>query len=373
MMKITILGTGLVGRTIAKELSNDFVVYAVDCDDNNLKKLNYSNIYTVKADLSSSEEVKRVIAESDLVIGALPGYLGFNALKSVIEAKKNIVDISFFPEDPFLLDELAKKNGVTAVVDCGIAPGLSNLILGYYACRMKLTDYKCLVGGLPYERQFPFEYKAFFSPLDVIEEYKRPARMMINGKLVIKEALSDPELVYFKEVGELEAFNTDGLRTLLQTIAIPNMIEKTLRYPGHIKLMKVFREVGFFDDKEIEINGKKIKPIEFTAKLLLPFWSAKEGERDFTVMEVTLIGYENNSKSTIKYYLFDSYDLIENDSSMARTTGFTCCALARFLINGNFSRKGIIPPELLGESEECFYFVLDFLKNKNVNINFSKY
>ncbi len=128
-------------------------------------------INTIVADLSSQSEIKKVIKDFDLVIGALPGFMGFNTLKSIIEAGKNVVDISFFPEDPFLLDKLAKDKNVTAVVDCGVSPGLSNIVLGYHNKKMKVNNYRCIVGGLPYKRDWPFQYKAYFSPIDVIEEY----------------------------------------------------------------------------------------------------------------------------------------------------------------------------------------------------------
>ena len=183
MKKVVVLGAGLVGRTIAIELSKDYQVTAVDANSDQLKNLSDKKINTLKADLSSDSEIKKVIKDYDLVIGALPGFMGFKALKSIIEAGKNVVDISFFPEDPFLLDDLAKQKGVTAIVDCGVAPGFANIILGYHNQKMKISDYKCLVGGLPYKRDWPFEYKAFFSPIDVIEEYTRPARIVVDGKI----------------------------------------------------------------------------------------------------------------------------------------------------------------------------------------------
>src|SRR5690606_32895639 len=143
---------------------------------------------------------------------------GFATAKAVIESGRNMVDISFFPEDPFELDELAKKHNVTVVTDCGVAPGMGNIILGYHNQAMQVTDYECLVGGLPLVREWPWEYRAVFSPIDVIEEYIRPARFVQNGALVVREALSDPELVHFAEVGTLESWNSDGLRTLIQTM-----------------------------------------------------------------------------------------------------------------------------------------------------------
>ncbi|HEY6436666.1 MAG TPA: saccharopine dehydrogenase C-terminal domain-containing protein [Ignavibacteriaceae bacterium] len=372
MKKIVVLGAGLVGRTIALDLARDYNVVSVDSNPNRLKSLADKNIDTMVADLSSQTEIKRVIKDFDLVIGALPGFMGFNALKSIIEAGKNVVDISFFPEDPFLLDELAKEKNITAIVDCGVSPGLSNIFLGYHNTKMKVDNYRCIVGGLPYKREWPFEYKAYFSPIDVIEEYIRPARIVIDGNVVEKPALSESEIINFKEVGDLEAFNTDGLRSLIKTMNVPNMIEKTLRYPGHIELMKIFREVGFFGDKEIEINGKRIKPVELTSKLLFSFWLPEIGEQDFTILDVLIEGKEKEKKSSHRYFIFDSYDTAEHNSSMARTTGFTCCAAARFLLENNYDRRGICPPEFLGENENCFNYIISYLKNKRIRIDYSK-
>lgn len=371
MKKVIVLGAGLVGSTIASELDEYYSVTSVDSYSNRLKPLKDKKINSIISDLSSEEEIKKVIKDYDLVIGALPGFMGFKVLQAIIEAGKDVVDISFFPEDPFLLDELAKQKGVTAIVDCGVSPGLSNIILGYHYQRMKISNYKCIVGGLPYKREWPFQYKAFFSPIDVIEEYTRPARIVVDGKLIEKEALSDPEIINYKEVGDLEAFNTDGLRSLLKTVEIPNMIEKTLRYPGHIELMKIFREVGFFSDREIEVGGKSIRPIDVTAKLIFPFWSPKKGEEDFTILDLLIEGNENGNQSSHQYFVFDSYDSVNENSSMARTTGFTCCAAARYFLEHNYKRKGICPPEYLGEDEKCFNYVSSFLRKKGITINHS--
>jgi lysine 6-dehydrogenase len=372
MKKIVVLGVGLVGRTIAIELSKDYQVTAVDSNSTRLNNLKDKKVKTLKADLSSDSEIKKVIKNYDLVICALPGFMGFKTLKSIIKAGKNIVDISFFPEDPFLLDELAKKKGVTAIVDCGVAPGLANVILGYHNKKMKISHYKCLVGGLPYKREWPFEYKAFFSPIDVIEEYTRPARIVVDGKIIEKPALSEPEIINYKEVGDLEAFNTDGLRSLMKTMKIPNMIEKTMRYPGHIDLMKIFREVGLLDQREIEVKGKTIRPIDLTAKLMFPFWLPEKGEKDFTLLEVYIKGESDSKEISHHYFVFDNYDPKEDDSSMARTTGFTCCAAARYLLDYKYDRKGICPPEYLGEDENSFNFIVLYLRNKGIRIDYIK-
>jgi saccharopine dehydrogenase-like NADP-dependent oxidoreductase len=285
----------------------------------------------------------------------------------VILSKKNVVDISFFPENALQLDKLAKENNVTAIVDCGVAPGMSNLILGYHNQRMEIESFECMVGGLPKEKIKPFEYKAPFSPGDVIEEYTRPARFIEDGKLVIKPALTDAELINFDKAGMLESFNTDGLRSLLFTMpGIPNMKEKTLRYPGHIDLMKALIEGGFFDEEKIDHKGTQISPLEFSSAVLFKQWKLGEEEEEFTVMQIKIAGTENGKKKTIIYDLYDEYDKQSKISSMARTTGYTCTAALNLLINNLFNEKGVSPPELIGKHEQCFTFILNYLKERNV-------
>ncbi|HPG39889.1 MAG TPA: saccharopine dehydrogenase C-terminal domain-containing protein [bacterium] len=372
-MKITILGAGMVGRVMALDLATQFSVLAVDRDLSRLEMLQgYDGITTRHADLADSRHIEQVIADCDLVIGAVPGYMGYRTLETVIRCGKNIVDISFFNEDPFTLHKLACEKGVIAIVDCGVAPGMGNIILGYYNQQIKINRFECYVGGLPLIRTWPFEYKAPFSPIDVLEEYTRPARLVENGALVIKPALSEPELLNFPGIGTLEAFNTDGLRSLLTTMNIPNMKEKTLRYPGHIEIMRIFRETGFFGTEKIDINGSAVRPLDVTTKLLFPLWKLAETEHEFTVMKIILTGTDKHGDCLVEYDMLDRYDEKTGISSMARTTGYTCTAAARLVLNGDYRNKGISPPERLGEDEKCFIKMLDDLAAHNIHYIKSK-
>jgi len=362
MKKIIVLGAGLVGGVMAEDLSKNHEVTSVDISQKNLDKLKSNNIEKICLDISKSKSLKNVIKDFDLVIGAVPGFMGYKMMQDVIEAKKNIVDISFYPEDPFGLDELAKKNNVVAVMDCGVAPGMGNVIFGHHDRSMKISDYECLVGGLPVKREWPYEYQAVFSPIDVIEEYIRPARYIQNKKLIIKEALSETELIEFEEIGTLESWNSDGLRSLIKTMPhVPNMIEKTLRYPGCVEYLKVLRASGFFSYEEIEVNGTKIKPIDVTSKLLFPKWEMKDGDKDFTIMRIIIKGEENGNQVKYQYNLLDRYE--ENTISMARTTGFTCTAVANLVLDKKYKKTGISPPEYLGEH---FEFIRNYLSERNV-------
>ena len=372
-MNVLALGSGLVGRPMAVDLAKDksFHVTVVDYSKNNLDKIpNELPIRKLERDLSNPEQLKDLLPGCDIVLNAVPGFLGFNTLKEIIKAGKNVVDIAFFSENPFELDELAKQNNVTAVVDCGVAPGMSNLLAGYVDSILDKTETVLIyVGGLPVIREYPYEYKAGFSPIDVIEEYTRPARYVENSKMVIRPALSDSELMDFPGIGTLEAFNSDGLRTLAFTLSAPNMKEKTLRYPGHIEKMLLLRETGFFSRDEIEINGMKIKPIDFTSKLLFPLWELKEGDAEFTVMKVIVEGEKDKKKIRYTYDLLDRHDDKSNIRSMAKTTGYTATTVLRMIAKGLFDRKGICPPEYIGLSNDCVEFVLNKLKRKGILYN----
>lgn len=370
MNKIIVLGSGMVGSAMSLDLAKKHEVTATDLSADVLERLKTKNsdIKTQQLDVTNKKLLVETISGFDLVVCAVPGFLGFDTLKSIILAKKNVIDISFFPENSLELDQLAKENNVTAIVDIGVAPGMDNIILGYYNEKLTITDFECLVGGLPKIKKAPFNYKAPFSPMDVIEEYTRPARYVVNGHVVTKPAMSDVEHVYFKEVGTLESFNSDGLRSIIHTMShIPNMIEKTLRHSGHIDKVMTLKEAGFFDTKSIEINGKEISPLEFTSKVLFKEWKLSEFEEEFTIMRVTLKGTDELGESIkIVYTLFDEYDLATKTSSMARTTGYTATAAVNLFLEGLFTEKGVFPPELVGKHEVCFNFFMDYLKERNV-------
>ena len=362
-MQIAILGAGMVGRAMAIDLQQKYSVTSFDVSEQSLDILSKKNklIKTVKSDLSNFENYPTLLQNFDYVICAVPGFMGYNALQAIINAGKNVVDISFFPEDALALDNLAKQKNVTAIVDCGVAPGMSNLILGYHNANMTITNFECMVGGLPKKRVKPFEYKAPFSPIDVLEEYTRPARYVENSCIITKPALSDAELLNFEPIGTLESFNTDGLRSILFTMGhIPNMKEKTLRYPGHIDLMKGLIAAGFLSTEKI--NGLATTPMEFTSKLLFNQWKLGEEEPEFTLMQINI----SDKTKTITYNLYDEYDATTKTSSMSRTTGYTATAALNMLIDGQFKDKGVFPPELVGKYENCFNYMLGYLKERNV-------
>ena len=356
MTEILILGGGRVGSAIAYDLCTAYSVTVADINKSTLKKLtqNY-NVKTKQCDCSNSNELTKIIKKYDLIISAVPGFMGFQTLKTIIENNKSVVDISFFPENALELNELAKQHNVTALVDFGVAPGLGNILFGHYDTLMDIDSYECYVGGLPKEKIPPFQYKAPFSPIDVIEEYTRPARLFENSKIITKDPLTDLEIINFETNEDLEAFNTDGLRSLLFTMShIPDMKEKTLRYPGHAELIQKLKNEGLFHPDIVDKTAENLKKE----------WFLEEGEEEFTVMRIII---KNNNKN-IQIDLYDEYHKKTRTTSMARTTGYTCTAGANLLINKIFDKKGVFPPELVGKDINSYQFIISYLKEREINL-----
>ena len=370
MSNVIVLGAGMVGSAMAIDMAKNHNVTLTDFNQNVLDKVQQKHRYLniQQLDVTHKEAVLSIIKQYDLVICAVPGFLGFQTLKTIIEAEMNVIDISFFPENSLALDALAKEKNVTAIVDCGVPPGMGNIILGHYNEIMKLTHFECLVGGLPKIKKWPFCYKAPFSPIDVIEEYTRPARYVEHGQEVVREPLTDCDYVEFDKVGTLESFNSDGLRSIIYTMPhIPNMKEKTLRYPGHVEYVRALKESGFFSKEKVKVNGNMVSPLDFTSKILFNEWKLGDTEEELTVMRITVKG--ENSDGQIEEVVYNLHDEYCNDtqaSSMARTTGYTATAAANMFLDGLFNDKGVFPPELVGKHQSCFDYILKYLEERNI-------
>jgi saccharopine dehydrogenase-like NADP-dependent oxidoreductase len=371
-MKIVILGAGRVGGAIAVDLAREgeFEVLVADRSEEALAAVEgVSGIRTTVADLSQAERVRALVEGQDIAVGAVPGAMGFGVVRAALEAGKPVVDISFFPEDPFDLDGLARRRGVPCLVDFGVAPGCSTLFFGHLTTRWRrVQSYVCYVGGLPVERRWPWQYKAPFSPADVLELYTRPARYVVGGRQVVRPPLTEPELIDFDGVGTLEAFLTDGLRTLLRVEGVDHMVEKTMRYPGHREQVKALAETGFLDDEPVELrDGTVVRPRALAEHLLFPAWHQGPRDEDITVMRIDARGEDRDgAQVSARWDLLDRFDRATGTTSMARTTGFTCTAGVRLLARGLWREPGIVPAEHVGARDECFRFLLEQLDQRGV-------
>ena len=365
-MKIAVIGGGMIGSFIAEELCNDFEVMVVDNNKSTLNQIEKRNhrISAINFDVKNGI-IEDIIANYDLAVNCLPGFMGFEMLKKIIQCKVSCVDISFMPENCLELSEFALENNCLVIPDAGVAPGLSNLIIGNIVANNKIEEIQTMVGGLPKKKNPPWNYKAPFSPIDVIEEYTRPARIRINGKTEVREALSKKQRLEVEGIGELEAFLTDGLRTLLDSKGslseVPNLMEFTIRYPGHCDLIRKMVSDGKFSNTNVK--GKRITRKEETSGELFESWKLEEGEEEFTFMLILAVPSEGNE---ISYTIYDEFT--EGATSMARTTGLTACAFSRLVLENKIKEKGVICPETLGMNNIFYDYVLNYLRDRGILI-----
>ncbi len=378
-MKVLIAGCGNIGAVAAEDLANTMnsvVLVVADNDKARAQavagKIGRSNVSWVQVDATNHEKLVEVLKDFDLIMGFLPGKLGYSLAKMCLEAEKDLVDVSYMAENPLALNDEAVRAQVAIVPDCGLAPGISNMLVGHAATKLdKIETVHIMVGGLPENPLPPLGYTITWSPESLIDEYTRKAGMVEQGKKVEVDALGGQEEFDFPELGKLEAFYTDGLRTLIHTIKADSMWEKTLRYPGHAEKIRTLKALGFFDERQVDIEGASISPRKLTVRLFAQkLWKPKV--KDIVVLKVKVSGFRNGELTSYVYHLLDSYDTKHGITAMARTTAYPASIIAQLLLEKTIKEKGVIPPEEIGKNDDLFRVVMAELKRRNININEEK-
>jgi len=371
-MKAIVLGSGKIGSIMAKDFARSMEGAQLTLSDisgerakaaaSSIEGADWTTI-----DTSDPARLTETLGGFDLVMGALPGDFGYVALKAAVEAGVDMLDVAFTPEDPMELDGAAKKAGLTLIPDCGVAPGLSNILVGYSASRLdRVDETQIMVGGIPEDLVPPMDYTITWSAEGLIDEYVREVSIIKDGEKVQVPALSGLEEIEFPGVGTLEAFYTDGLRSLAKSFPeVENMYEKTLRYPGHVEKVKLLRDLGYFSDEPLTVGGSEVSPRLVTARLLeRSLWRPEVG--DLLAMRIQVTGEKNGRKTVYRHQILDRYDHETDVSAMARTTAYTASIVAGMLARGTIDAKGVIPPERLGMDAEFTEALLSELKSRGV-------
>ncbi len=328
-----------------------------------INKVETRNVY-----LKDTEDIYRSIKDVDVVVNALPGKFGKYSWLTAIKAGVDLVDVSYSPNDPTQYHVQANDAGVTIVPDAGVAPGLSSMMAGRaYAQLEEAKELKIYVGGIPERPIPPLGYLVTWSPEDLIEEYVRPARVIHSGKVVEKPAVSELEKIFMPGVGELEAFLTDGLRTMLRTLkGVDTMEEKTLRWPGHAEKIELLKTLGYLDKISLNLNDSNVTPADVTAKLFRE--KLKGDSKDMVVLKVIAIGRSSLDNVEIEYRMVDRYDESTSFSAVARTTAFTASGILKLITEGAIPGPGVIPPEIIGMDESLFSSIAEWLSWRGIRI-----
>jgi len=373
-MRALVIGCGRMGSAAAEDLAKgDIEVCVADKDATKAKetaeKIGKGNVKWFQFDASNKNELIKALKDFDLALGFLPPKFGFSLIEACVKAGKSLVDVSYMPENPLLLHEEALEADVTVVPSCGLAPGISNILVGHTVAKLDKTHkVHIMVGGLPQTPFPPLGYVITWSPESLIDEYTSKARIIKDGKKTEVEALNGLEEVMFQGVGKLEAFYTDGLRTLLYTIeGVDEMWEKTLRYPGHAEKIKLLRELSLFNDEEVIVEGCRISPRKVTAKLFEKKF-VKPDVKDFVILRVEVFGLKNGKKTGYVYEMVDFYDEKSGTTAMARTTAYTASIVANLILTKVINLKGVVPPERLGMNEGIYHKIMAELDRRGIKI-----
>jgi len=375
-MKALVVGCGHIGSVAAEDLARSMSSVEVYVADKNVarakevtKRIGMNNVVWIQLDATNYRKMVETLGTFDLIVGFLPGSLGYRLVEACIDAERNLVDVSYMPEDPLTLNDKAVRANVTVIPDCGLAPGISNVLVGHALGKLdKVRAVQIMVGGLPEKPVPPLGYIITWSPENLIDEYTRKTRIVENGQIVDVETLSGLEEVEFPNIGVLEAFYTDGLRTLLHTVKnVDNMWEKTLRYSGHAEKIRLLNALGFFNENHISVNGVSLSPRKLTVKLFERKLRRPE-IRDMVVMRVEVSGVKNDKHVRYVYHLLDRYNEERGTTAMARTTAYPASIIAKSMLKKAVKEKGVVPLERLGVSEEFFSTFLNELEKRGIEI-----
>lgn len=379
-MRIIVLGCGNIGAVISEDLSQSLPsveITVADMDKVRVEevanKINRRNVSAAQVDATNSKELVETLSKYDLAVDALPGWLGFQVCKAAVSAKINIVDISYMPEDIMKLNASALKAGISLIPDCGMSPGIGNILVGHAVSRLdKVESIRILNGGLPEKPVPPLGYVITWSVSDLIDMYNRKVSIVEHGKTVQVEPMTGLEETKFPRVGKLEAFYTDGLRTLLHSLRnVDEMYEKTFRYPGHVEKIKLLKALGWFDEKPVKIGNVEVVPRDVAHRLLERKLKRPEIP-DIVAMLIQVEGLKGNKRIRYVYHMFDRYDKKHRVTSMARTTAYTASVVAQLLVKKRVLDKGVIPPERLGMNERFYRPFLGMMKKRGISIKETK-
>jgi lysine 6-dehydrogenase len=371
-LNILVIGCGKVGSEIARDLAKESevdLVVAADASSENLKRLRgIEKITTRRLDISQKKAVQQTMRSADLVCGALPGRIGFQVMTNAVDAGRDVVDISYTPENPFKLHSRARDKEIVLVPQCGVAPGLSNMFVGDADRRLgSISHVRIFVGGLPQKPVGPLNYRIVFSLEDVVNEYSRPVNVIEDGREKQVEALSGKGLLNFPGVGKLEYFLTDGLGSLPRSFPkVRDMYELTLRYPGHADMMNTLRVLGFFDRRPLRVNGFQLEPRRLSLTLLKEAMSLGSPE-DLLAMKVEVEG-RGGKRDHVSYRVLDYYDSKGQVSAMSRTTAYPCTSVALLVGRKKLGKSGVLTPEKIAGDKGHFTHVLSRLNSRRVKV-----
>jgi len=370
-MEITVLGTGMMGRAVAFDLekhSNFRKITVVDKDERTLQSakifLKDKKIDFALLNINDSKDVKKHFKQTDVVISAVPYRYNYELTKIAIETNTHFLDLggnNDIVNKQRSLSEKAKKNDVTIIPDCGLAPGMASVIARDIVDQMNSVDFlKLRVGGLPIDPKPPLNYQIVFSPYGLVNEYIEDAIVLDHGKIITKKSMTEIETITFPEPFiDMEAFLTSGgCSTLPYTYKnkIGYLDYKTIRYPGHCEKFKTLLDLGFAKEENIQVRDQQVAPRDLLASLLLA--KLPINGKDVVLVKLLSKGVKDGKNLSFDYTIIDYYDEENDITSMMRTTAYPISITAQMIESSDISKRGVfcseevVPPKSFFEELE---------------------
>jgi lysine 6-dehydrogenase len=358
-MRMLVLGSGLQGSACAYDLLQDKDVSEVRLADVHVGHLPeflapYSGprLIPTPVDVRDHDAVLGAMRQCDAVMSAIPYYFNFDMARLAVEAGVHFCDLGGNTEIVFKQKELdaeARKKNITIVPDCGLAPGMVNILAEHGIKQLDSVDsVKIFVGGLPQHPEPPLNYMLVYSLEGALDYYTTLSWVLRGGKRTQVKALSEREPVAFASpLGELEAFHTaGGLSTMAFRYEgkIPTMEYKTLRYPGHAAIMENIRSIGLLDLEPVDVKGIKVVPRDVFIAIVGPRLNKVHG-RDLVALRVVVSGKKAGRSATKTFELVDRYDEKHDVSAMMRTTGYSLSITGLMQVRGQVKPAGVHTPD----------------------------
>lgn len=358
-MEIAVLGAGLMGKEVARDLvrnPNIEKVFLADLNKEQAKQfadtLQSEKVEVLQLDATNDEQLKLVMSKANVVINALFYTFNERVAKTAIEVGVHCVDlgghIGGATDQILKLNSEAQAKGVTLIPDLGVAPGMINILSGFGASKLDhVKSIKIYVGGIPVEKEPPLEYNVVFSLEGVFDHYTDPSHVVRNGVLQEIPSLSEVEPFYFKGFNGLEAFHTSGgLSTLPESYPDIQTLEyKTVRYTGHAEKFKLLVDLGLTNkETEVIVNGHKVKARDVLREVL----ESKIGlgdKQDAVLLRVIVSGESNEEAVSYEYEMVTYRDQVNNETAMAQATANTIAVVAQLVGDGTIDKRGVYPPE----------------------------
>ncbi len=376
LVRVLVLGSGLMGSAAAFDLARNDDVEGVIVADIDLgsaeavaKKLG-SKVEARKVDATKKADLVEVFSDVDAVVSCVSYKVNLLHTEAAIETATHLCDLGGnfkVVEKQLELDSQAKDAGITVVPDCGLAPGMVNVLVGDGISYLDKTDcVRIRVGGLPQKPRPPLNYAMVFSVEGLINEYVEPCMVLRDGKITYEDPLVGFEQVEFPDpFGRLETFNTSGGTSTLPLTyegVVDNLDYKTIRYPGHGHTMWVLMKLGLMDSNQYDFDGIKISPRAVLEGILAK--NLPKAEKDVTLMRISIEGWKGTESRKLEYNMVDYYDDETGLTSMMRTTAFPATTTAVMLADGRVKESGVLPPERVIPPEPF----IDALRAKGIDI-----